>query len=121
MPLLADGLSLTSQENARVYFAAQAAGGAIWWVAVFVSADVRRWTLGDWTRGRHLLRSLVQLVVFWPIFFLLVPYVLATIEQRLRIGWPALDHPTAHWSGAIAFVVASGLRLWSCVSMALHG
>lgn len=218
MPLLADGLLLTSQEKARAYFAVQAAAGTAWWVAVFVSADVRRWTLGDWSpgllvvpdgvlfvgasavtawrahrvlggvvavwtttvtavlsayalservagwgavlmvvatiatwaatltlwsgrlplrwffvgpfafrvaqqrsRGRHLLRSLVQLVVFWSIFFLLVPYALATLEQRLRIGWPALDHPIAHWSGAIAFVVASGLGLWSCVSMALQG
>jgi protein-S-isoprenylcysteine O-methyltransferase Ste14 len=33
---------------ARGYFALQAVGGAVWWVAVFASDDVRRWTLGDW-------------------------------------------------------------------------
>jgi hypothetical protein len=33
---------------ARGYFALQAAGGAAWWIAVFVSGDVRNWTLGQW-------------------------------------------------------------------------
>ena len=33
---------------ARCYFALQAAAGAVWWVAVFASADVRTWTLGGW-------------------------------------------------------------------------
>src|SRR5918997_5832321 len=33
---------------ARAYFALQAAGGAAWWIAVVVSDDVRRWTLGQW-------------------------------------------------------------------------
>lgn len=33
---------------ARAYFLLQAVGGAVWWVTVFASEDVRRWTLGEW-------------------------------------------------------------------------
>ena len=34
---------------ARSYFAMQAIAGAVWWIAVFASSDVRRWTLGSWS------------------------------------------------------------------------
>jgi hypothetical protein len=33
---------------ARAYFALQAVGGAVWWIAVAASDDVRTWTLGQW-------------------------------------------------------------------------
>jgi hypothetical protein len=33
---------------ARAYFAAQAVAGVLWWIAVYVSDDVRWWTLGEW-------------------------------------------------------------------------
>jgi protein-S-isoprenylcysteine O-methyltransferase Ste14 len=33
---------------ARGYLALQAAGGMVWWLAVFASDDVQRWTLGRW-------------------------------------------------------------------------
>lgn len=203
---------------ARAYFALQAVAGASWWVAVFLSDDVRRWTLGGWEpavlagpdlalfvgasalaavlgsrtaavtaavwttamtvalttyglvaqaagwgvvlmamatvgtwaataamrlghlpthwffvgpftfrvadeapSGRHLRRSLAQLVVFWTAFFLVVPLVLATVEERLHLDWPALDHDAVRCAGATTFLLASGLGLWSCVTMARHG
>ncbi|MGB3736556.1 MAG: hypothetical protein WA964_16465 [Ilumatobacter sp.] len=34
---------------ARCCFALQAVAGAAWWIAVFASDDVRRWTLGSWS------------------------------------------------------------------------
>lgn len=71
--------------------------------------------------GRHLRRSLVQLVVFWSAFFLAVPLVLGVVEERLRLDWPALDRPLADLVGAVVFVAASGLGLWACVTMALLG
>ncbi|HTO01058.1 MAG TPA: hypothetical protein VL068_10320, partial [Microthrixaceae bacterium] len=39
---------VTPVSVARVYLALQAASGAAWWIAVFVSDDVRNWTLGQW-------------------------------------------------------------------------
>jgi protein-S-isoprenylcysteine O-methyltransferase Ste14 len=41
-------LLAASIPRARAYFLVQAAGGVLWWVAVFASDDVRRWTLGQW-------------------------------------------------------------------------
>lgn len=69
--------------------------------------------------ARHLRRSLVQLVVFWTAFFVVLPLVLAAIEARLRLSWPALDGMAE--VGIASFVVASALGLWSCVTMALRG
>ena len=40
--------TLPAPAKARAYFAAQSVGGALWWVAVFASDDVQRWTLGTW-------------------------------------------------------------------------
>ncbi len=176
--------------RARWYFAAQAAAGAIWWISVFVSGDVRRLTLGGWdpwllvgpdvaffvlgslwaaltgsrtasvvvtvwtivvtasllvygliersagwgvvamtvaafgtavsaltvwhgrlptewlfvgpfafrpatvsSRATHVRRSLAQLVVFWTLFFAVVPLIVAAAEHRLRVSLPALQHP----------------------------
>jgi protein-S-isoprenylcysteine O-methyltransferase Ste14 len=211
-------LVLTSTDLARAYFGAQAVAGALWWAAVFASADVQRWTLGGldravlvvpdlvlfagasalaallasrfwaavaaiWTvvvtvalagfalveqeagwgvvlmavaavgtlaatstlwlgglpthwfflgpfrfrvaddrsEAGHLRRSLVQLVVFWSTFFLLVPVVLVAIERRLGVDAPFLDHPAWHALGVAVFLLGSAGGLWSCVTMALEG
>jgi protein-S-isoprenylcysteine O-methyltransferase Ste14 len=71
--------------------------------------------------GRHLRRSLVQLVIFWTAFFVIVPLLLGMVEQRLRLEWSSLDRQGVRWAGAAAFVLGSALGLWSCVTMALQG
>jgi protein-S-isoprenylcysteine O-methyltransferase Ste14 len=43
------GIAPTSA--ARAYLAVQAVAGTVWWVAVYASDDVRRWTLGGWPPG----------------------------------------------------------------------
>jgi protein-S-isoprenylcysteine O-methyltransferase Ste14 len=203
---------------ARAYFALQAVGGALWWIAVAASEDVRTWTLGQWnpavlvwpdlaffvgasaitalsgsrtaaviaavwttgvtvalgiyglteqqagwgvvlmalatlgtlaaaatvwfgylptgwffvgpftlreaeeaSDGRHLRRSLAQLVLFWTTFFVVVPLVLSVVEQRLQLEWSALDRQGVRWVGAAAFGLGSALGLWACVTMALQG
>jgi protein-S-isoprenylcysteine O-methyltransferase Ste14 len=70
---------------------------------------------------RHLRRSLLQLVVFWTTFFVVVPLVLAGVEERLVLEWPALDRTGVRAVGAAAFILGSGVGLWSCVTMALRG
>jgi hypothetical protein len=71
--------------------------------------------------ARHLRRSLVQLVIFWTTFFVVVPMVLVTVEERLNLHWTALDRAGLRLAGAVAFVLASALGLWSCVTMARRG
>jgi protein-S-isoprenylcysteine O-methyltransferase Ste14 len=203
---------------ARTYFGVQALAGALWWVAVFGSDDVQRWTLGDWDpavlvgpdlvlfagasaiaaiwssrvfaaiaavwtvavtaallvvglveqqagwgvvamvvasigtlaatavlwlgglpshwffvgpfafrvadegpAARHLRRSLVQLVVFWTTFFLVIPGTLVAAERRLGVAWPLLDHRSVALVGWSVFLGASAIGLWSCVAMATVG
>lgn len=211
-------VSVDATSLARAYFALQAAAGVLWWVAVFASDDVRRWTLGGWdasvlvvpdlvlfagasaaaaiwssrlfagiaalwtaavtlallvtglihaTAGwgvvamvaasagtlasasvlwlgdlpahwffvgpfafrvadegpasRHLRRSLVQLVVFWSFFFLVVPVVLMAVERRLGISWPLLGRDAVAVTGWVVFLAASGVGVWSCITMATLG
>jgi protein-S-isoprenylcysteine O-methyltransferase Ste14 len=209
---------LTSPSLARCYFGAQAIAGAAWWIAVFASDDVQRWTLGGWDHqllvvpdlllfvgasalaavtasrswaavaslwtvavtaalvisglagqeagwgavamviasvgtlvatsvlwlgglpahwffvgpfafrvaedrpgAHHLRRSLVQLVVFWSTFFLVVPAVLVAVERRLQLTAPGLGHQAVAAAGWCTFLGASAIGLWSCVTMALQG
>ena len=69
----------------------------------------------------NLLHSLAQLVTFWTTFFAVVPLSIAWAEQRLRVEWPALDNALVAATGVIIFVLASGVGLWSCISMAVVG
>lgn len=73
------------------------------------------------TGRRHLLRSLLQLVVFWTIFFVLIPWVLVLAERRLMIEWEALQSDRWRAIGAVGFVAGSAAGLWSCVTMAIRG
>ncbi len=71
--------------------------------------------------AEHLRRSLTQLVVFWTAFFVVIPFVLAAIEERVRLQLNALDRPGVRWVGAAAFALGSALGLWACVTMAVQG
>ena len=76
---------------------------------------------GNQSRGRHLRRSLVQLVFFWTTFLILLPLVLSSAERRLRLDWDPLQRSGFARVGPIVFLVASAFGLWSCVSMAVLG
>ncbi|WCO67745.1 isoprenylcysteine carboxylmethyltransferase family protein [Iamia majanohamensis] len=69
----------------------------------------------------NLVRSLAQLVVFWTAFFLGLPVVLATVEDRFGLELAALDRRGAQVVGAALLVAFSGLGLWSCLAMSLRG
>src|SRR5690606_4818561 len=49
--------------------------------------------------GRHVVTSLLQLTVFWVAFFLLLPWLLMWVEERLRVSWQVLDGGAWHWGG----------------------
>ena len=218
VPSRSERVAFTSTGLARCWFAGQAAAGALWWLAVFASDDLRRWTLGGldhqmlvapdlvlfagasalaaalasrawavvaaiwtvvvtvvlagyglvqqeagwgvvlmvaasvgtlaataslWLGGlpthwffvgpfrfrvaddgpgaRHLRRSLVQLVVFWTTFFVLVPALLVAAERRLEVTAPFLDGAGWRAAGWVVFLLGSAGGLWSCVTMALQG
>lgn len=76
---------------------------------------------GEASGVRNLRRSLAQLVIFWTTFFVVVPLVLAGVEERLLLRWDALDRGDLRVAGAVAFILGSALGLWSCVTLALRG
>lgn len=73
------------------------------------------------SRRGQVAASLAQLVIFWVSFFVIVPWVLRRVEDRLRIDWPALGEFPWPTVGLVMFLVATPLGLWSCLTMAIVG
>lgn len=73
------------------------------------------------SRARNLATSLAQLAVFWGSFFVVVPWLLRMLEDRLQVSWPALASEPWPTLGIVVFALASPLGLWSCVTMAVAG
>jgi protein-S-isoprenylcysteine O-methyltransferase Ste14 len=101
------------------------AAAALWWghlpTSWFFQGPFRFEVADERSPGRHLARSLVQLVVFWSTFFLAVPAVLVWAEDRAGIAWPTLGEQPWPALGAGAFALASVVGLWSCATMATVG
>lgn len=71
------------------------------------------------TPSLHLAATLAQIAVFWGVCLGVVPLLLAMLEQRWGL---ALDLPQAAPSaGAVLFVLASSLGLWSAAAINVKG
>lgn len=108
---------------ARTYFAVQAAIGAVWWLLVFVSDDVRRLTLGGWNPGLLVVpdvacfvlgslwiavtasRSAAMIVAFWTVGITAALTAYGLIAQAA--GWGV-----AAMLVASTGTVAATLTLW---------
>lgn len=109
--------------RARAYFAAQSVAGALWWVAVFTSPSVRRWTLGSWDPALLVVPDVLLFVGASALAGLLanrhVAIVCATWTTLITAALTAtaLVDREAGW-GAVAMVLASvgsiaaALTLW---------
>ncbi|WPO88317.1 isoprenylcysteine carboxylmethyltransferase family protein [Herbiconiux sp. KACC 21604] len=71
-----------------------------------------------------------QIVVFWGVFFVVIPLVITALEHRWRVGLPlaalgVVTPPVVTTAvtviGAVVFVVAGALGLWSAAIMAVQG
>jgi protein-S-isoprenylcysteine O-methyltransferase Ste14 len=66
-----------------------------------------------------LLATLAQILVFWGLFLVLIPSVIAALERRWRI---AASFPDFTWPlGLAVLVLASALGLWSAFVMSTRG
>lgn len=64
-------------------------------------------------------RTGAQIVVFWGLFLVVIPVVIAAIEQRWGLQIPA---PAAvRVAGAALLAAASALGIWSALAMSLRG
>lgn len=66
-----------------------------------------------------LVRTGLQLVVFWGVFLVVIPWILAALEERwgLDVKFPVL----VVVAGFALLVLASALGIWSAVTMARFG
>lgn len=70
-------------------------------------------------RARNILLTACQLAVFWGLFLVVFPLLLAWIERRWALG---IEVPTAvRVIGAVVLLAASALGLWSGATMASLG
>jgi protein-S-isoprenylcysteine O-methyltransferase Ste14 len=76
-------------------------------------------TTSDVARRSHLARTSRQLVAFWVFFLTILPTVVVFLERRWRLD-VAFPIPL-RILGLVAFLLASGLGLWSSFSMATIG
>ena len=67
----------------------------------------------------HLASSLGQIAVFWGFFLVVVPLVVAFLEQRWAVGLPL--PPSVSVAGAALLALASALGLWAAFSMSVLG
>lgn len=72
--------------------------------------------------GAHLAATAAQIVVFWGVLLGVVPVLVAWFERRWGLAVPASLVPD--WLapfGAVLFVLASALGIWSAVAMSTRG
>lgn len=68
---------------------------------------------------RHVARTTLQIVIFWGLFLGVIPVVLAWVEHRWQVHVP-FPLPVVI-AGAVIFLLASGLGLWSAFAMTTRG
>lgn len=79
---------------------------------------------GPATQAGHVRRTFAQLVVFWSIFLLLIPLVVAWFEMRWGLRVVPADGSGgagAVWAGGGLLILASALGIWAAVAMSTRG
>lgn len=107
MPVIA-GIPITPV-TARLYFAVQALAGAVWWIAVALSDDVRHHTLGDLPAG------LVAMLDV-PLFVIGSAVVAAGARWAL---WVTVPWTTIVAAGMAVYATATGLAGWGALVMVI--
>lgn len=105
MPVIA-GIPITPA-TARLYFAVQAVAGAMWWILVPLSDDVRRVTLGDLPAG---------LVAAFDLPFFVAASALIAAGARWAI-WVAVPWTTIVAVGMAVYATMTGLAGWGALAM----
>lgn len=71
------------------------------------------------TGARHVVSTFGQIVVFWGLFLLVIPLIIAALEQRWAVALPF--PPFAGPVGTAVLIVASALGLWAAYVMSTLG
>ncbi|MCS5719761.1 isoprenylcysteine carboxylmethyltransferase family protein [Herbiconiux sp. CPCC 205763] len=82
----------------------------------FRTADARR------TVAANVTGTFAQIVVFWGLFLVVIPLVIATLERRWAVGLAVSGFAgVVGVVGVVALVLASGLGIWSAIVMSTLG
>ncbi|WP_300266746.1 isoprenylcysteine carboxylmethyltransferase family protein [Microbacterium sp.] len=67
----------------------------------------------------HVVRTGVQVFVFWGLFLVVFPAVIVILEQRwaLHVAFPI----AVRWAGLVVLIAASALGIWSAIAMSTRG
>ena len=121
---LAGYATVTTEAGCGVLIMAAAAGGSVVALSLVVLGRVpTEWiTAGPFAfrtarRGPHLLLTVLQMLGFWGFFLLIAPLMIAWLERRWALH---VDLPTL-WLGVAVLALASGLGVWSAITMATVG
>ena len=71
------------------------------------------------TTAGHVAATFGQIVFFWGFFLAVVPLAIAFLERRWAVALPF--PPVAGPAGAVVFLLASSLGIWSAVVMSTRG
>jgi protein-S-isoprenylcysteine O-methyltransferase Ste14 len=71
--------------------------------------------------GWNVLKTLLQMVVFWCLFLFLLPWAITALEHATGLdGW-RFGCPAGQWGGGLLFALGGSLGLTSAVVMAARG
>lgn len=69
--------------------------------------------------SRNVATTFAQIAVMWGFFLVVLPFIIAALEQRWQVGMPL--PPFTVWLGVAVLVLASALGIWSAVTMSTLG
>lgn len=67
----------------------------------------------------HVARTTGQVVVFWGLFLVVLPAIVALMERRWNLHLPIPE--AARWAGLVLLLAASALGIWSAIAMSTRG
>lgn len=70
---------------------------------------------------RNLLKTFVQMFVFWTTFLVLFPWAITEFETATGLNRWRFSHPATPWLGVALFALGGSLGLTSAVMMAVVG
>ncbi len=73
------------------------------------------------SRRWNLLKTAAQMVVFWSLFLVLIPWAIVSVERSAGLdGW-RFAGPATRWAGGLLFALGGSLGLTSAAVMAARG
>lgn len=84
-------------------------------------APLRIRLAAEGSTARNLVRTFLQIVVFWGLFLGVLPWAIRALEGRWNLGWTALSGAGITIAGWTLFATQGIFGLWSAAVMVVRG